>query len=319
MPAAKPLLCIVTPGTRIANNGNWRTAARWALMLRDRYRVIVQTAWDGRRCDAMIALHARHSAQSITRFHEETGSRHLAVVLTGTDLYRDLPASLEARASLDAAGRIVVLQDEARRALEPRWRRKALVIYQSAEHIPRGRNTGPGILCLAVGHLRDEKDPRTLFAAIDRLPAKLAIRIRHIGEALDPALGAEATALAAREPRYTFVGALPRARTRLAIARASVLVHPSRMEGGANVIVEAVVSATPVIASAIPGNVGMLGREYPGYFRVGDASDLAARLVQACEDQSYLVALARACTARRPLFAPSAEARAIRALAKSLL
>src|ERR1700759_420286 len=95
--AAKPSLCIVTPGTKRANNGNWRTAARWARMLRDRYRVIVQSEWDGRACDAMIALHARRSAQSIARFHAQEGSRRLAVILTGTDLYRDLPASIEAR------------------------------------------------------------------------------------------------------------------------------------------------------------------------------------------------------------------------------
>src|SRR5690349_12501209 len=119
--AAKPVLCIVTPGTRRANNGNWRTAARWAQMLRDRFRVIVQTAWDGRHCDAMVALHARRSSESIARFHLARGSRHLAVVLSGTDLYGDLPGSAEARHSLDVAGRIVVLQDEARRGLEARW------------------------------------------------------------------------------------------------------------------------------------------------------------------------------------------------------
>lgn len=319
MPAAKPVLCIVTPGTRRANNGNWRTAARWAQMLRDRYRVIVQTEWDGRDCDAMIALHARRSAGSIARFHEAKGSRHLAVVLSGTDLYRDLPGSAEARRSLDVAGRIVVLQDEARRALEPRWRRKALVIYQSTEPVSRERRRAGALHCVAVGHLRDEKDPLTLFAAIERLPAGLPIRLVHIGEALDGELGAEARALAAREPRYVYAGPLPRARTRAAIARANVLVHPSKMEGGANVVVEAVASGTPVIASGIPGNVGMLGRRYGGYFRVGDASGLARRLVQACEDPRYLAALARACAARRPLFAPAAEARAIRKLAKSLL
>ena len=288
-------------------------------MLRERFRVIVQTEWDGRDCAAMIALHARHSAPSIARFHEAKGSRHLAVVLTGTDLYRDLPGSAEARHSLDVAGHIVVLQDEARRALHPRWRRKAQVIFQSTEPVASERRNDRGILCVAVGHLRDEKDPGTLFAAVEQLPAGLPIRIRHIGEALDANLGAKAKALAAREPRYEYRGALPRGRTRAAIARANILVHPSKMEGGANVVVEAVTSRTAVIASGIPGNIGMLGRSYPGYFRVGDASGLARRLVQACEDPRYLAALSRACATRRPLFAPAAEARAVRALAKSLL
>ena len=288
-------------------------------MLRDRFRVIVQTAWDGRHCDAMLALHARRSSESIAQFHQARGSRHLAVVLSGTDLYRDLPGSAEARHSLDVAGKIVVLQDEARRGLEARWRRKAQVIFQSAEPVARAAKNPRGLLCVAVGHLRDEKDPRTLFAAVGQLPPGLPIRIRHIGEALDPELGAQARALAAREPRYEYLGALPRARTRTAIARANLLVHPSKMEGGANVVVEAVMSSTPVLASGIPGNIGMLGRGYPGYFRVGDASDLARHLVQACDDPRYLAALRRACAERRALFAPAAEARAIRALARSLV
>src|SRR5690348_900357 len=127
---AKPVVCIVTPGTRSANNGNWRTAVRWAAMLRDRYRPIVQTGWSGEPADALIALHARRSAESIARFHEQANGRRLAVVLTGTDLYKDLPESREAAASLDAADRLVVLQDDALRLLAAKWRRKAAVIFQ---------------------------------------------------------------------------------------------------------------------------------------------------------------------------------------------
>jgi glycosyltransferase involved in cell wall biosynthesis len=91
------------------------------------------------------------------------------------------------------------------------------------------------------------------------------------------------------------------------------------MEGGANVIAEAVISGTPVIASEIPGNAGMLGREYPGFFPVHDESALARCLVQACGDRSYLRELARACAARRKLFSLAAEARAVRSLARALL
>src|ERR1700694_5754433 len=109
-PAAKPVVCIVTPGTRNANNGNWRTAVRWAELLRDRYRIIVQTAWDGTEVDALIALHPRRSGASIAAFRSRARGRGLAVVLTGTDLYRDLPASAEAVRSLDAADQIFGLQ-----------------------------------------------------------------------------------------------------------------------------------------------------------------------------------------------------------------
>src|SRR6478672_6021669 len=137
---AKPVVCIVTPATSSSNNGNWRTAARWSRMLRDRFKVIVQSEWSGERCDALIALHARRSAPSIVNYREQTQGAPLAVMLTGTDLYRDLPDSAEAKASLDTADQIVVLQDDALNHLEPRWRRKARVIFQSApalDHVPR--------------------------------------------------------------------------------------------------------------------------------------------------------------------------------------
>src|SRR5687768_834701 len=138
--SAKPVVCIVTPGTRSANNGNWRTAARWAAMLRERCKVIVQTTWSGEPADAMVALHARRSAPAIEAYRTAFPGAPLAVVLTGTDLYRDLPDSPEVPRSLDAADRIGVLQEEAQRALAPKWRRKSQVIFQSAPPLkPRAK------------------------------------------------------------------------------------------------------------------------------------------------------------------------------------
>ena len=284
-------------------------------MLGDRYRVIVQTAWDGNSVDAMIALHARRSAASIRAFRAQAPRGGLAVVLTGTDLYGDLPASAEAAGSLDLADRIVVLQEDAPRILASRWRGKSEVIFQSASSLPRRPKPRDRLDCVMVGHLRAEKDPLTLFRAVALLPANLPIHIRHIGAALDPRLGEAANALQRREPRYRYAGALPRGLTRAAIAAAHILIHPSVVEGGANVIVEAVTGGTAVIASRISGNVGMLGLEYPGYFEPGDESGLAARLVQAVEDPAYRRALALAAAARKTLFAPRLEARAVHRLA----
>src|SRR5258706_15116334 len=110
-PAIKPVVCIVTPGTRTANNGNWRTAARWSQMLRDRYKIIVQTEWRGGRADAMVALHARRSAASIDAFRQSHAAG-LAVVLTGTGLYRHLPHRREAARSGALAGPHGVPQDD---------------------------------------------------------------------------------------------------------------------------------------------------------------------------------------------------------------
>ena len=311
-------MCIVTPGTRDANNGNWRTAARWARMLGDRYRIIVQTAWAREPADAMIALHARRSAASVAAFHE--GSRApIAVVLTGTDLYRDLPGSAEAARSLEIADRLVVLQDDALKHLTPSARRRCEVIYQSATPVRHRSVRRPYLSCIVVGHLRAEKDPQTLIEALAALPPDLPIRVRHLGAPLDRDLERAVREFAARDSRYVFAGALPHGLARAAMAASDLLLHPSAMEGGANVIVEAVTSGTPVIASRVSGNVGMLGRDYPGYFPARDPEALARMLQRACQEPAFRKRLRERCQRRRPLFRPAAEARALRALVASLL
>jgi len=314
----KPVVFIVTPGTRDANNGNWRTAARWARMLGDRHQVIVQTAWAGEPADVLVALHARRSAASIERFHQETG-RPIGVVLTGTDLYRDLAAGGVTAESLDVAKRIVVLQDDAPRLLPAAWRRKCDVIFQSAASI-RHRPVRDGILrCAIVGHLREEKDPLAVIRALERLPPEVNVRVRHIGAALDKGLAQASRAFARRDPRYRYAGALPHGLARAAIAASDLLVHPSLMEGGANVVVEAVTAGTPVVASRISGNIGMLGRGYRGYFEAGDSQALA-KLIRRCALQgTFLAILKAACDRRKGLFRPGAESREIRALVARLL
>jgi putative glycosyltransferase (TIGR04348 family) len=288
-------------------------------MLRDRCKVIVQSEWTGQRCDALIALHARRSAPSVARYRAAHPQAPLAVMLTGTDLYRDLPDSREARASLEAADHIVVLQDDALRHLDGAWRRKARVIFQSAPALEPARKSARGLRCVVVGHLRGEKRPQTIWEAVAQLPPEAPIAIRHIGAALDEDLGRHAMECAARDSRYRYEGALPHARTRAAIRSADLLIHPSAMEGGANVIVEAVMAGTAVAASRVSGNVGMLGADYPGYFEPGRASELARMLVQAAADPAFRRELDRACKRRRALFRPEAERRAVIRLVTDLV
>ncbi len=94
-------ICIVTPARPGARNGNRHTAQRWAGFLRALgHRVKVMIEWDGRPCDLLLALHARRSHPSIVEYRKRFPGKPLVAVLTGTDLYRDLPRSREARASL---------------------------------------------------------------------------------------------------------------------------------------------------------------------------------------------------------------------------
>lgn len=266
----------------------------------------------------MVALHARRSASSIAAFSSGTRAP-IGVVLTGTDLYRDLGKIADTARSLDVARRIVVLQEDARRLLAPGWRRKAEVVFQSAPRIAHARGRHDGLRCVVVGHLREEKDPVTVIRALERLPADLAIRVRQIGAPLDAELGRAAAAFAKRDGRYVYSGALSHGLARAALASADLLIHPSIMEGGANVIVEAVTSGTPVVASRISGNIGMLGAKYPGYFETSDAESLAAMLRRCAADAKFLKRLKEQCGRRAPLFRPAAESRAVHRFVAGLL
>jgi putative glycosyltransferase (TIGR04348 family) len=261
----------------------------------------------------MIALHARRSRPAIEAWRRQRGEAPLVVVLTGTDLYRDLPAGdVDTRRSLDDADRIVVLQQDAVRHLPPEVRRKVDVVHQSARTLkPFADKRTDRLNALLVAHLRPEKDPQTLFDAWRSVPRELPMSLAVIGAPLDAKLGDAARALAHDDARVQVLGARPHAWTRQAIKRAHLVVVPSRMEGGANVIVEAITAATPVIASRVSGNVGMLGEAYPGYFAPGDPAALAASLVRACRQPDWLAALRGACMQRAHLFDPDAERAAL--------
>ena len=69
-----------------------------------------------------------------------------------------------------------------------------------------------------------------------------SLQIEHIGGALDESLAASARQTTAECPGYRWLGALPHEETRDTIAAAHALVHTSRIEGGANVVIEAVSS-----------------------------------------------------------------------------
>jgi putative glycosyltransferase (TIGR04348 family) len=307
---AHPSVLLVTPYAAQANNGNWRTAARWARFLRDRYRVIVQASPAPQHlaeADCLVALHARRSHDAIRAWRDRHPDRPVVVVLTGTDLYRDLPEDADARDSLAMADRLVVLQKEGAHALPREHRRKVRVVYQSASQLQPVGKPNTRFNCLFVGHLRQEKDPITALCAWERIPPGLPVHLTLVGAGLDDSLASAARALESRDPRVRWLGACPHGWTRQAIKRAHLLIVPSRMEGGANVIVEAVTSGTPVIGSRVPGNVGMLGREYRGYFPLGEPARLAQLVLRCWDDAQFYRSLLQDCRARRALFSPSRE------------
>jgi len=304
---------IVSPALADANNGNWQTARRWQRLLQPHTARIVKHWPDAQagQDDLMLALHARRSAEAVAAWHGQRGRRGLGLVLTGTDLYRDLPHDTAAQQSLDLAASLVVLNPLSLQALPPAHRSKARVILQSTTARKPLAKTGRHLRAVMVGHLRDEKDPRTLMAAAQLLPADSGVWIDHIGAALDPALADAALATQAQCPQYRWLGARAHEESRRRIQRAHVLVHTSRMEGGAHVLMEAICSGTPVLASRIDGNVGLLGEDYAGYFEVGDAQALADMLLACRQAPDLLARLQAQCARRAPLFEPAAERAAL--------
>ncbi len=315
----RPPICIVTPALASANNGNWQTARRWSQMLRSQYLVGLVDQWRGEPAELLVALHARRSVASIERWASQRPGHPLAVVLTGTDLYRDIHVDASAQHSLGLADRLIVLHERAIDDLPEQHRAKAVVCFQSTTtRVPLAK-TAQHLRCVMVGHLREEKAPQTYFEAARRLASRHDILLDHIGDALDPALGLEAQALQQSCPHYRWLGALPHETTRGRIQSAHVLVHTSRMEGGAHVVMEAVCSGTPVLATRISGNVGMLGADYGGYFEPGDAEGLAT-LIKRCRDQpAILQELGGQCATRAPLFKPEHERATLLALVHDLL
>ncbi len=289
---------IITPAPPRSRYGNRVTALRWARILRALgHRVKLQQTYEGERFGLLIALHARRSYPAIESFHRQSPGSPLIVALTGTDLYRDIRKSGKARKSLDLATRIVVLQPNALEELPKRWREKARVIFQSADfrqRTQRFRRTGNPRrpprdfdVCV-IGHLRPVKDPFRAALAARLLPRESCIRIVHVGGAMSPEMASRARKEMKRNTRYHWLGEQPRRRIGRLLAESRLCVLSSRMEGGANVLSEAIVAGCPILASHIPGSVGILGSDYPGYFKTGDARGLTRLMLRAEAESAFL-------------------------------
>jgi putative glycosyltransferase (TIGR04348 family) len=280
---------LVTPAPAQVHTGNRTTADRWARLLRELgNEVDVHQDWSGEACDLLIALHARRSFPSIQRFREAHPRIPLILALTGTDLYGDLEKDSEAKRSLELATRMVVLQDLAVEALPQSAQGKVRVIYQSAEPpaISPPREKHSFQVCV-LAHLRSVKDPLQAAHAARGLPPSSRILVKHAGAILDPDFGRQVEAEQQSNPRYRWLGPLTHEQAVDLLARSHLLALTSHLEGGANVVSEAIAVRTPIISSLIPGSVGILGRDYGGYFPVGDSAALREQLKRAESDDGF--------------------------------
>jgi len=309
-------LLIVTPAQPRSTLGNAVTAQRYAAFFRSAgWKAVVARDFEGQDVDVLIALHARRSANAALSFRRRHPDRPLIVVLTGTDVYGQLLASAAARRALTSATAIVTLQPQAITRIPRAMRGKARSIIQSApqtRHAGRSDLKSNRTLCVCViGHLRSEKDPLRAAHALRLLPAPLRVRVTQAGRAIDGHYARSARRLQTRlRGRYRWLRELSRTRARRLLTWSGLMVLSSRLEGGANVLCEAIASGVPVLASKIPGNTGILGRDYPGLYPVGNTKSLAALMYRAATDRRFLDLLRRRCAALRKLVSPAREGRA---------
>jgi putative glycosyltransferase (TIGR04348 family) len=303
-------ISLITPAKKLSRAGNRTTAVRWAHIFQELgHQVRVAVDYDQQSADVMVALHAWRSAKSLEAFRHRYPDHPLILALTGTDIYRFLASDPETTLrSMDMADILVCLHDQVHQAIPQRFGDKLERIYQSALPLswPRSPSRRHFDICV-IGHLRDEKDPlRTALAARD-LPASSRIRVIHLGKAHDEEWAERAREEMTRNPRYLWRGEVPGWAVRKEFVKTRLMVLSSIMEGGANVVSEAVVAGVPVIASDIPGSVGLLGEDYPGYYPLRDTAALTALLWQAETDPGFLMQLTQHCADRAPLFSPERE------------
>jgi putative glycosyltransferase (TIGR04348 family) len=313
-------ISLVTPAPPGSRKGNRITALRWARILRGLgQRVAIREEYGGERCDLLVALHALRSFPSLERYRSTHPDAPAVLALTGTDLYQALRTHAEARQSLELANRLILLQPLGLAELPEAMRHKARVIYQSvpSPRVAAMPRAGRFEVCV-LGHLRPVKDPFRTALAARLLPPTSRLYVLHLGAALSPDMAERARAEATVNPRYRWLGEVPRRQALGILARCRLLVLTSELEGGANVVSEALAASVPVLSSRIAGSVGLLGEDYPGYFPVGDTQALARLLERAEADAGFYQTLRDWCIRLRPLVDPARERRSWEELLREL-
>lgn len=310
---------IVTPAPPGSLHGNRMTATRWEHFLKKLgCSVQISESWSGNPNDLLIALHALRSHHSINQFRKAFPNKPIILIVTGTDLYRDMQTNPEVHKSMEIADAIVVLQSAAMHSIPKNYQEKTHVIYQSIQSIKRKTPVTKSYLVSVIGHLRPEKDPFCTARALELLPIQSNIRVIHLGKAMNEDMREQAVTFNSKLKRYQWLDECSHEETLIQLSRCHLMVISSFMEGGAHVVSEAIAIGVPVIASDIPGNRGLLGDDYPGYFPVGNAIDLGRLLLQAETNRVFYESLERHIQARQKYVLPEFEKQSIYNLINTL-
>ena len=311
-------LLLHVPLPRGSTRGNWITALRWTRILLDlghTVRAVDPSEFDSvvtSSYDALIALHARRSAEQIKRFRITAPRGKIIVALTGTDLHIDLKSeshdSCPVTDSINIADRLVLLEPEGLKKLKPGLRRKCNVIYQSSTlPILKGQIRQADFRISLLAHLREVKDPYLIIRALELLPPSSNVQVTHAGEATNAFWRTRAMNWNETCSRYDWIGAIPRHDAIQLLANSQVTVLTSHHEGAPSVFSEASALGIPILSTRITAAVGILGAEHPGLFSRGNAVELAKLIHRVESDHAFYVALCRASVGLRNRLSPEAE------------
>lgn len=313
----KPLVEIITPAPAGSLHGNRMTAQRWSGFIEKLgYQSQISQEWSGQEVDCLIALHAKRSYDSIKKFKQAYAHIPVILIMTGTDIYRDLGEFPQVLESMEMANEIVVLQQDAIKALPHQFHKKIRVIYQSHQASHRRTEQLLGFEICIIGHLRPEKDPFRTAMALGCLPQSSKIKAIHLGKSMSDEMTAQANFFNQNEPRYQWLGEVPHTEAMSHLSRSRLMVISSLMEGGAHVVSEAIAMGVPVIASNIAGNRGLLGEDYLGYFEVGNTDSLQQILQRVESEPHFYDQLVTQISARTLLIQPEREMQSIGELLK---
>ena len=311
---------IVTPAPPGTLHGNRITALRWQKFLsRLGYQSIVTEQWSGKPCDILIALHGLRSHKSIQEFKKAHPNHPAILIMTGTDIYRDLKSSTKVTKSMEMADAIVILQAAAMSVLPQKFHHKVQVIYQSIKAVSRKMPPKRHFLASVIGHLRTEKDPFCAVQSLPLLPSTSKIQLVQLGKAMSPEFKKQAISYEKNMENYRWLGQLTHSKTLQWLSRSHVMIISSVMEGGAHVVSEAIAIGIPVIASDIPGNRGLLGNSYPAYYPVGDKVALSKLLSRTETNPVFYQKLCKAIAGRQKITKPELEQRSIQKLIQGLI
>lgn len=241
---------------------------------------------------SFVHVHTLYPAGAAGRLLARRHGLPYVVTIHGSDLYTNITReSWEAEVLpvvRDAAAVICVSERLARDAIERIGAdpSRTLVIPNTFDTSTFELRTVPpsGETLLSVGRLVDVKAHSVLLEAVAALAGERPrLRLRVVGEGPERgSLEAQARDLGIAD-RVVFLGALPREQLSAEYRSADLFVLPSLREGFGVVLIEALASGTPVVATRSGGPESIVDASLGELAEPGDAPSLARAIVRALE------------------------------------